>query len=105
MNKVVNKLRKAKNAVFLHNLELNSKDFWKAIKCLNCNTSSVPTLYKNGIMANSNSEKCFSQHFNLSESPLAPDDLPRPIHSPTDYQACRQTLMHYLIGFSPQATV
>ena len=82
MNKMVNKLREAKNALFLHNLKPNSKDFWKAIKCLNCDTSSVPTLHKNGTMANSSSEKvtllgqCFSQHFSLSESTLTPDDIP-----------------------------
>jgi len=55
-NKVVNKLREAKNAFFC-NLKPNSKDFWKAIKCLNRDTSSVPTLHKNDTMVNSSSEK------------------------------------------------
>jgi len=90
---VVNKLREAKN-VFFCNLKPNSKDFWKALKCLNCDTSSVPTLHKNGTTANSNSEKatligqCFSQHFNLSEPPLTPDDLPE-----TDPSLCPSYLL------------
>ena len=78
---MVTKLREAKND-FFHKLKPSYKDFWKAIKCLNRDTSSIPTLHKNGTIANSNSEKatllgqCFSQHFNLSEPPLTSDDLP-----------------------------
>jgi len=51
------------------------------VKCRNWDTSSVPTLHKNDTVANSSSEKatllgqCFSQHFNLSESLLTPDDI------------------------------
>ena len=57
-------------------------------------TSSVPTLHKNGTTANSSSEKatllgqCFSQHFNLPESPLTPDDLPE-----TDPSLCQLYLL------------
>ena len=55
-NKVVTKLREAKNA-FFRKLKPNSKDFWKTIKCLNRDKLSIPTLHKNGTTANFNSEK------------------------------------------------
>ena len=103
-NQVVTKLREAKND-FFYKLKPSSKDFWKAIKCLNRDTSSIPTLHKNGTTANSNLEKatllgqCFSQHFNLSEPPLTSDDLPEtdPLLCPS-YLLCTEEEVLLLLG-------
>jgi len=102
-NLVVKKLREAKNA-FFRRLKPNSKDFWKAIKGLNREKSSVPTLHRNGTTANTNTEKatllgqCFSQHFNLSEPPLTLDDLPEsdPSQCPLDLLCTEEEVLTML---------
>ena len=77
----VTKLLRDSKATYLNRLDpSNSKLFWKTIKSLSKNESSIPTLLHNGAKVTSDSEKAnvlnehFVNCFNLSVAPLLPSD-------------------------------
>ena len=76
-NKVVKMLREAKNS-YLNRLNVGSKkQFWKAVKVLSKQQSTVPTLHHQEATAETNYEKAtmlneyFSSCFNASFHPLS----------------------------------
>ena len=76
-NKVVKMLREAKN-LYLNRLNVGSKkQFWKAVKVLNKQQSTIPTLHHQETIAETNYEKAtmlneyFSTCFNASVPPLS----------------------------------
>ena len=78
-NKVVKMIRNAKSSYFknLNPIETCRKQFWKAVKYLNKQQSTIPTLHHHGTAAESDSEKasllneCFSACFNRDTPPLS----------------------------------
>ena len=78
-NNVVSNLRSAKSAYF--HKPSNSKKFWQAVKCLNKNCSSIPTLTHNNVSYESDEDKAavLNSHliscFNNTVEPLqVPDE-------------------------------
>ena len=75
-NKVVSSLRSAKEAFFHELKPSNSKKFWKAVKCLNNNSSSIPTLIHDDVMHETDQDKAdvlnsyFISCFNDTVEPL-----------------------------------
>ena len=56
-NKVVSSLRSAKEAFFHELKPSNSKKFWKTVKCLNNNSSSIPTLTHDDVTHETDQDK------------------------------------------------
>ena len=50
-NKVVKMIRNAKSSYFKNLNPINKKQFWKAVKCLNKQQSTIPTLHHHGTTA------------------------------------------------------
>ena len=79
-NKVLKMIRNAKSSYFKNLNPRNKKRFWKAVKYLNKQQSSIPTLHYHDTAAESDSEKasllneCFSACFNRDIPPLSPAD-------------------------------
>ena len=80
-------LRQSKHN-FFKNLNPNSnKAFWKAVRCLNKKTSSIPTLTMSASTATTDRKKAellnahFSSCFNSSLPPIAADYASTPISS------------------------
>ena len=80
-NRVVCELRRAKRDYYFRNLNPNNtKQFWKTVKLMNKQKTSIPTLNRNGMAANEDSEKAnmlnqyFSECFSMAELPLANGD-------------------------------
>ena len=69
-NKLVNDMRKAKSAYFKTLNPKNPKEFWRVVKVLNKNQSSILTLSKDLCIASTGPEKAnlLSAHFFLSVS-------------------------------------
>ena len=73
-------IRNAKSSYFKNLNPRNKKQFWKAVKYLNKQQSSIPTLHYHDTAAESDSEKasllneCFSACFNRDIPPLSPAD-------------------------------
>ena len=76
-NKVVNELCRSKSHFFRSFNPSNPKQFWKIAKLLNKNSSSIPSLVKNGYTATTDSDKAtmlngfFSECFNTAQPPLS----------------------------------
>ena len=74
-NKVVNELRRSKSHFFRSFNPSNPKQFWKIAKLLSKNSSSIPSLVKNGYTATTDSDKAtmlngfFSECFNTALPP------------------------------------
>ena len=86
-SRVITMLRQSKHN-FFKNLNPNSnKAFWKAVRCLNKKTSSIPTLTTSASTATTDREKAellnahFSSCFNSSLPPIAADYASMPISS------------------------
>ena len=79
-NKVLKMIRNAKSSYFKNLNPRNKKQFWKAVKYLNKQQSTIPTLHYQDTAAESDSEKasllneCFSACFNRDIPPLSPAD-------------------------------
>ena len=79
-NKVVKMIQNAKSSYFKNLNPSNKKQFWKAVKYLNKQQSTIPTLHHHDTAAESNSEKasllneCFSACFNRDTPPLSSAD-------------------------------
>ena len=79
-NKVVKMMRNAKSSYFKNLNPRNRKQFWKAVKYLNKQQSTIPTLSYHDATAESDSEKAsllnefFSTCFNRDIPPLSPAD-------------------------------
>ena len=74
----MHELRRAKRDYYFRNLNPNStKQFWKTVKLMNKQKTSIPTFNRNGMAANEDSEKAnmlnqyFSECFSMAELPLA----------------------------------
>ena len=87
-NKVVKMIRNAKLSYFKNLNPRNKKQFWKAVKYLNKQQSTIPTLHHHGTAAVTDSEKasllneCFSACFNRDTPPLLiTDDDHHTVHS------------------------
>ena len=76
-NKVLKMIRNAKSSYFKNLNPRNKKQFWKAVKYLNKQQSTIPTLHYHDTAAESDSEKasllneCFSACFNRNIPPPA----------------------------------
>ena len=87
-NKVVKMIRNAKSSYFKNLNPRNKKQFWKAVKYLNKQQTTIPTLHHHGTAAVTDSEKasllneCFSACFNRDTPPLLiTDDDHHTVHS------------------------
>ena len=87
-NKIVKMIRNAKSSYFKNLNPRNKKQFWKAVKYLNKQQSTIPTLHHHGTAAVTDSEKasllneCFSACFNRDTPPLLiTDDDHHTVHS------------------------
>ena len=75
-NKVVRNLRSAKHTYFHELKPSNHKKFWKAVKCLHKNSSSIPVLTHNNITYETDQDKAdalnsyFISCFNNAVAPL-----------------------------------
>ena len=86
----------AKSSYFKNLNPRNKKQFWKAVKCLNKQQSTIPTLHHQGTAAESDSEKasllneCFSACFKRDTTPLssANDD-----HHTVHFSPCPDELL------------
>ena len=95
-NKVVKMILNAKSSYFKNLNPRNKKQFWKAVKCLNKQQSTIPTLHHQGTAAESDSEKasllneCFSACFKRDTTPLssANDD-----HHTVHFSPCPDELL------------
>ena len=95
-DKVLKMIRNAKS-FYVKNLNpRNKKQFWKAVKYLNKQQSSIPTLHYQDTAAESDSEKasllneCFSACFNRDIPPLSPADDD---HYTVHFSACPDELL------------
>ena len=99
-NKVVSKLKKKKSE-FFNNLKPNSKEFWRAVKVVQKQKSSIPTLSGN---ITDDKEKAnvlnthFSKCFNSTVPPLCADDIPycNPDECPEELLCCEEEVLALL---------
>jgi len=99
-NKVVSTLRKKKSE-FFNNLKPNSKEFWRAVKVVQKQQSSIPTLSGN---ITDDKEKAnvlnahFSKCFNSAVPPLCADDIPycNPDECPEELLCCEEEVLALL---------
>ena len=95
-NKVVKLMRSAKSSYFQRLNPKDKKQFWKAVKYLNKQQSTIPTLHYQDTAAESNSEKAsllnefFSTCFNRDIPPLSPADTD---HHNVQYDSCPEDLL------------
>ena len=95
-NKVVKLMGSAKSSYFQRLNPKDQKQFWKAIKYLNKQQSSIPTLHYQDTAAESNSEKAnllnefFSACFNRDIPPLSPADTD---YHNAHYNSCPEDLL------------
>ena len=95
-NKVVKLMRSAKSSYFQRLNPKDKKQFWKAIKYLNKQQSSIPTLHYQDTAAESNSEKAnllnefFSACFSRDIPPLSPADTN---YHNAHYDSCPEDLL------------
>ena len=96
-NTVTSMIRKSRRAYFNTLSSTNKKQFWKAIKCLSKQKSTIPTLMLNDVSASTNSAKAkmlndfFSSCFNPAVPPLLEslNDCPSN-HCPDDFLCCEE---------------
>ena len=104
-NKVVKLLRNAKKS-YLNNLDVRDKrKFWKTVKFLNKQQSSIPPLHHQGTTANSDHEKAtmlndfFSTCFNRTVPPLVPPNVDLNLHNdecPDDLLCLEGEVLSYI---------
>ena len=86
-SRVITMLRQSKHNFFKNLNPISNKAFWKAVRCLNKKTSSIPTLTTSASTATTDREKAellnahFSSCFNNSLPPIAADYASTPISS------------------------
>ena len=105
-NTVTFMIRKSRRAYFNTLSSTNKKQFWKAIKCLSKQKSTIPTLMLNDMSASTNSAKAkmlndfFSSCFNPAVRPLLESVNECPSnHCPDDFLCCEEevaALIHSL---------
>ena len=95
-NTVTSMIRKSQRAYFNTLSSTNKKQFWKAIKCLSKQKSTIPTLMLNDVSVSTNSAKAkmlndFSSCFNPAVPPLLEslNDCPSN-HCPDDFLCCEE---------------
>ena len=101
-------LRLSKSKLFQRLRSLNYKEFWKSIKLLNKQESSVPTLFSNGTEVSDNREKAvllntyFYECFNNESVPLA-SHLPfLPLQDcPLDLLCNEAEIFDLIVGLDP----
>ena len=105
-NKVITMLRDSK-AKFFNNLNPKStKSFWSAVKYLNKQVSSIPTLVRNGCSVETDMDKAdllnsyFAECFNKSQPPLSSECYcsPDPESCPLDLFCTEEEIFELLAG-------
>ena len=102
-NRTVAMIRLAKKKYYRRLNPRSPKEFWKAVKYLNKNKQSIPTLVHNGTVAHSNTEKAdmlnsyFRSCFNPSHPPLSSNQyLHRCSPECNDISCCEHEIYKFL---------
>ena len=102
-NKVVRMLRDSKTSYFENLNTSNNKQFWRAVKYLNRQQSTIPVLNYQDTVAESNLQKAttlnefFATCFNKDVPPLSPLELNPPPNTTPDDLLCSEDEVAYLI--------
>ena len=107
-NRVVALLRLSKAKYFNNLRSLDAKEFWKAIKLLSKQESSIPTLINNGTPVEDNRGKAvllnefFHSCFNNHTPPLTPQpSLLAPCNCPQDLLCSEDEIFHLISTLRP----